>query len=354
MRRLGIVLLPLIVLLTAGNSKAQGPVNIQINVPQYNQIYVADLDIEHVKTSGVLFSATLHSTAQTQIQVKLFMSINITLVGEAPFQIAQATTVPITLQPGQVRVITNVDLSGDNPAIPLENHDFDETEFDRIKNIALATGKAPAGIYEFDVKCLDANNSTVSNTGVGQIVVTNPSRVDLVLPMNEEPVTTLFPHFQWSANADTVILSVYEKLPNQQSPQDVVSGVPFLQQTVAGSSFNYPPSGAGIRPLDNGKTYYWYVSIPPSATRGTGIQSDIWSFTTGASDTGNAASFYLDDAATKALENLLTGTQYQGVLSQISTLNGTASYDGSPLSIQNLIDILQNLDKSKITNVTVQ
>ena len=303
--------------------------------------------------SGILFTATLRSTASSQIQVKLDLSVIITLVGETPFQIAHATIAPITLQPGETKMITNMDLSGPNPSVPVVEYTFDHAQFDRIRDVALATGKAPAGVYEFQMTCFNLSGSQISNKAIGDIIVTNPSRVDLVLPMEGQNVTTLFPHFQWSANSDSVVLSIYEKLPNQQTPQDVVSGVPFLQEEVGGNSFDYPPSGAGVRPLESGNTYYWFVDIPPSSTRGNGIRSDIWSFTIGGIDTTGGQSFD-NEAATKALQDLLNGTQYQNLLNQITILNGTSSYDGVSLSIQDLIGILQNTDKSKIINVTIQ
>lgn len=355
MNQISKTLLALIILSFAGSSQAQqNLVNLSISVPQYNQIYVADLDIQHAQSTGVLFSAALKSLAPTEIHIKLTLSVVITLVGQAPFQIAQATSTPLTLEPGQMKVITNVDLSGDNPPIHLESYSYDQEQFDKIKNVALATGKAPAGTYAFMLNCVNESNIPVSNPAQGQIVVTNPSRIDLVLPMDGGNITTLFPHFQWSANVDSVVLSVYQKLPNQAGPQDVVSGVPFLQQSVVGGSFNYPPSGPGVRLLATGQTYYWFVDIPSSATRGAGLRSDIWSFTVSGTDTTSGNSANWNDVATKALINLLTGTQYQGLLSQISSLNGTASFDGSSIGTQDLIDILQGLDKSKIINVTIQ
>ncbi|MFZ1083131.1 MAG: hypothetical protein WAO19_14545, partial [Candidatus Kryptoniota bacterium] len=274
-----IFLLGVIIMSARSTSAQQNLVNLSVNVPQVSQIYAADLDIQHTKSSSLLFVVTLQSMARTQIMVSLYLTVNVKLVGENQFQLAQATTQPITLNPGQVKVITNVDLSGPTASVPINNYTYDEQQFDRIKNVALATGKVPAGVYDFNVQCFDANRNPASNSAFGQIVVTNPSRVDLVLPMNGENVTTLFPHFQWSADVDTVVVSVYQMLPNQQSAQDVVSGVPFLQETIPNASspfpnsFNYPSSGAGVRPLEAGKTYYWFVNVPASSTGGSGIQS---------------------------------------------------------------------------------
>jgi hypothetical protein len=286
------------------------------------------------------------------------LTVNVTLAGETQFQLAQASTQPITLSPRQVMVITNVDLSGPNPTYPLESYTYDEEQFNRIKNVALATGRVPAGTYQFNVQCFDVNRNPASNNADGQIVVTNPSRVDLVLPMNGENVTTLFPHFQWSANVDTVVISVYEKLPDQQSAQDVVSGVPYLQETIPNpslpspNSFNYPTSGPEVRPLEIGKTYYWFVDVPASSTRGSGIQSDIWNFTIEGSDTTAPGS--LNEEAYKALSRFLDGTSFENLLSRIGTPTGDAAIDGTHVTIQDFIDLLQNTDKSKIINVTIQ
>ncbi len=361
MRRFHTVQLALSVLLLSLSARAQetDQVNLMLTLPNYNQIYVADLDLKHVQSTGVLFTAQLQSLASTPIQVKLRLTVNVTLAnGNSYPDIADVTTNPFWLQPAQMKVITNVDLSGENPPLSVETSHYNTDQVNELKNVALATGKAPAGIYEFVLQCTDVNNNSISQPARGTIVVTNPSQIDLALPIDQGNITTLFPHFQWSSNVDTVVLSVYEKLPSQMSPEDVVSGVPFLRVTVPNSSspspgsFNYPPSGPGVRLLQNSKTYYWYVEIPSSATRGSGIRSDIWSFTIGGQDTSMAGGD-INDQATIALKSFLSGTDYRDLVAKIEMLTGQATYDGSTISTQELIDILQNIDKSQLTNVIV-
>lgn len=368
MRRIPITVLFLSVLALPFSAKAQATrnwVNLMLSVPQTNQIYVADLDIQHIKSAGVLFSATLQSLESTQVQVKLRMVVNVTLADGTSYpDIADATTNPITLMPGQTRVITNVDLSGSDPTVSVESSHYNSDQVDQLKNVALATGKAPAGTYQFVLQCLDVNNQPVSSSAQGSIVVTNPTRIELALPMDRGNVSTLFPHFQWMSNVDTVVLSVYEKLPSQQSPEDVVSGVPFLRMTVPNSSspapgsFNYPPAGPGVRPLQDGRTYYWYVEIPSSTSRGSGIRSDIWSFSVGSGDStaigGGAEAGNINSAATQALKTFLSGTSYSGLAARIGMLTGQATYDGTSISAQDLIDILENMDRSQVTSITVQ
>ncbi len=350
----------------AFSARAQGPqnlVSLTVTLPQYNQIYVAELDLENVKSSGVLFSATLQSLTSTDLQVKLQMTVNVVLANGNSYQdIADATTRPFVLAAHQVKVITNVDMSGNNPLIGIESSHYNSDQVDQLKSVALATGKAPAGNYQFDIKCLKAETGQILSEDSKTITVTNPSRVELQLPLNQENVTTFIPHFLWLSNVDTVILAVYEKLPSQQSPEDVVSGVPSLRVTVPNSSspspgsFIYPPSGLGVRPLQNGRTYYWYVEIPTSATRGHGIRSDIWSFTVGGTDstTFTSRGGSTGNAVTEALKNFLLDTDYGGLAQQIEALTGQATYDGRSLTTQELIQLLNSMDKSKITSVTIQ
>lgn len=339
-------------------------VSISLSVPQVNQIYVADLDMQHIKSAGVLFSAALTCLATTPVQTRLKMTVNVSLAnGDTYDGIAYAVTEPFTLQPGQVRVITNVDLSGDNPTVPVAESHYNADQVEKLKSVALATGKAPAGVYTFVLVCLNNNNAQISREEIGRIVVTNPSRIELALPIDEGNVSTLFPHFQWLSNVDTVVLAVYEKLPSQQSPEDVVSGVPFLRLTVpnstspASGSFNYPPSGAGIRPLQDGRTYYWYVEVPGPSGRSSSIRSDIWSFTVSSMDstafTGTAGG-NINSTATAALKRFLSGTSYRNLVSRISMLTGQASYDGSPISTQELIEILNSIKASQVTGVTIR
>lgn len=367
MRYLGTVIAIAGVLVSASMAKAQDSgnlVDLTLSVPQANQIYVADLDIQHIQSASVLFSATLRSLTSQPVDVKLKMTVDVLLAnGESYPDIADATTKPFPLNAGQVMVITNVDFSGGNPAIQIESSHYNSGQVNQLKNVALATGKAPAGIYTFKVECTNAAGELVATPQSGQIIVTNPTRIELALPMDQGTVSTLYPHFQWSANVDTVILAVYEKTPSRQSPEDVVSGVPFLRMTVpnstspASGSFIYPVSGAGVRPLQEGETYYWYVEIPSSTSRGSGIRSDIWSFTVGSTDStafSSSGGGNINAAATQALKNFLSGTSFSKLAAQIATLTGQASYDGSTINMQELLDILKNMDKSRITNVTIQ
>jgi hypothetical protein len=359
LKRLELILFTGIVLPYSVN--AQQSVRVSLMLPRYNEIYIADLDLEHANVSGAIFTATIQSLVDVPLNVKLRVTTNLYLAGGKSYpDFLVAETYPFELKPRETMVITSSDLSSENSPVALDRstYQFNEQEFEQIKSVSLATGKAPAGVYEFVLECVnDSNNSSLGGDR-GEVTVTNPSRVELVLPEDGENITTLFPHFQWSSNADTAVISIYEKLPDQQSAQDVVSGVPFLKEAVPNSSspfsnsFNYPTSGPGVRPLEVGKTYYWFVEVPASSTRGGGIQSDIWSFTIAAPGTDSTNG--LGDELLKVLSNFLSGTPYEGLISHVGTPTGDAAFDGVHITAQELIDLLQNTSKEKVINVTIQ
>ncbi len=62
----------------------------------------------------------------------------------------------------------------------------------------------------------------------------------------------------------------------------------------------------------------------------------------------------MNQEALHALTSFLTGTPYENLLSRIGTPTGDAAIDGTHVTLQDLIDLLQNTDKSKIINVTIQ
>lgn len=345
----------LVALCLCAFAQGQNQVELTVSVPGINQIYAADLDIEHFKSSQILFIASLTPLQNVPVSVKLDVQVYVTLPDQPRFLIASATSTPLTLSPGETKSITNVDLSGPNPPIHLEKYNYDQAQFDKIKSVAMATGKMPAGIYEFYVRCLTLDNLPASNAVQSQIVVTNPGRLELRLPADRDVVSTLFPHFEWTADADTVILSVYEKLPNQTDPQDVVSGIPFLRTAVGGKSFNYPPAGVGVRPLAYGKTYYWYIEVPPSAMRSSPQKSEIWSFTVNSSLTeGTESKESREGSYTRNLIEFLNLSQHMDIANQIFSLKNNVIYDGKVITLEEAFDILRKLTKDKNFKLRVE
>ncbi|HLF19519.1 MAG TPA: hypothetical protein VI704_01900, partial [Bacteroidota bacterium] len=60
----------------------------------------------------------------------------------------------------------------------------------------------------------------------------------------------------------------YEKLPVHQSPQEAVTGIPYLNVDLVGANtYTYPADAP--RRLEQNKTYVWFVETEVSTNRGT-------------------------------------------------------------------------------------
>ena len=114
------------------------------------------------------------------------------------------------------RSFSNLDLA--SPSVKSE-YMVDDAAKRRLEQMALPTGFMPAGIYTFRIEVtVERYNQTYSATF--RFVLTNPSRLDLVMPMQNDRTVNEFPLFQWTFDGPRSRLSVYEKLPNQSSLEE--------------------------------------------------------------------------------------------------------------------------------------
>jgi hypothetical protein len=141
-------------------------------------------------------------------------------------------------------------------------------------------GKAPSGVYQVKIvlTVVKVGSQTanqvvdLSNDPRFVVSVSNPSNASLVQPSdNGVEYQSPFPQFQWMYDTRGVMLTVYEKRPEQQSLEDAITASdPFFQVQIdrkaSGnlSIITYPQGalvGPGItvlkgpRPLDPGKSY---------------------------------------------------------------------------------------------------
>jgi hypothetical protein len=174
----------------------------------------------------------------------------------------------------------------------------------------------PAGSYDFTVTVTPLTGGTPPPPQQFTIVLSNPSAIEAVLPLNGEELTTPFPLFQWRYEG-SARLSVFEKLESQGSLEEAASGVALLTTVSPTQSFQYP--AAGVRPLQPGKTYVWYVEGLALTSGGTNLvhKSPLRWFSvaseggTGAIGLGTGGSSLLDE-----LERAL-GPKYRPLFDQI-------------------------------------
>lgn len=342
-------LIVLLFLLIFSFATASSQVHITASHADIGQLTIGDIDFENFGSQHWFF--TLNVSANPPQRVKLFLNVDVSMppdnFPDAIRLVTESFDAPLS--------ISNLDL-GKNGIIKTDEFRFTDDAKDKIKDIALATGKVPAGTYTFRLKAVSENNPFDADST--QIIITNEnySRVELLTPSNNSESPTSFPQFQWLYDGDRVELSIYEKFPYQQGNEEAFSGTPIfvirsgepgLPENVR--SFQYPTSG--VRALEPGKRYVWAVRGLVEGTGGNdaGLNSEIWQFTV-ATSTGDGA---LDMPAERIVETEYLNEQLNdlpGVEGSVLTrllsdyrMTGEMYLNGQRISLVELKQLLDEL-----------
>lgn len=342
---------------------------------------IGDLDFTQVGGGGDYFSATILNTGgdtPDPALVKLCMQITyngvVIATGESdPFNLPANQLISFTSsQLNQGTIMINGQLVG------IASYDVDFNVVENLRDEILRTGTAPAGEYAFDlgykidlgsgfgVDCIIVDPQPEDN----RLVITNPTTLELLFPGRSisendiEEISTIFPYFQWISDANPVNdrynIYVYEKRPEDQTPQDVLSHPPILHiEDYEDNFFQYPtetnpvlPSGTLVGPmrlLEFGKTYYWFVeSVVATGTGEEILESDLFRFKI--ADLSRAAT---NSQQILAFLQQLLGPDYENVLAQLREQGyeptGNLSFEGSQSDVSVLIDLLNKLVQGQIT-----
>jgi hypothetical protein len=223
-----------------------------------------------------------------------------------------------------------------------------------VKDVALSTGKFPAGIYTLEIQLVDPVCPTGGDTKEIKFDLTNPSRVELRSPRDGE-VTSEFPLFEFYSDGHPVTLTVTE-IAAGQSREDAIGNQPPMLETELQSqnAFLY----AGGRPLERGKSYAWRVKTTARTSGGSGadIVSPVGTFTVAATPGEGTAS--TEDAILRQLEELF-GQRYPSLFESIRkgklSPDGTYSLNQSALTESQLLDLLVQLrDMSDSVDLTLE
>ncbi len=181
------------------------------------------------------------------------------------------------------------------------------------------------------------------------IILSNPTTVELISPIDGDQFVTQFPLFQWQYDGPSARISIFEKLPGQSSLEEAASGVPQYSTVTSTNSLQYPSSGTRV--LEPGKTYVWFVEGLAGATGGTTVtrKSALRSFSV-VSSNGQSLSSILDELA-RALP------QYQTLFDELKaqgfTAAGSIRLNDSAISTSDLLKIVNKLrqDPDAVTSV---
>ncbi len=204
--------------------------------------------------------------------------------GPPPQQIVVANTTRPFPVPVAGRVFTSLDAQPGNSTDIDINSTVNDALKTRLKNMIedpSSGGKVPSGVYQvkiiFTIDSVAGKgpvNQTLdlSNNPLFTVTVSNPTNATLLQPSdNGVEYPSPFPQFQWAYNTHGVMITVYEKRPDQQSLEDAISASdPYFQvqieRQLSGNLtiLTYPQApvaGPGVtilkgpRPLERGKTY---------------------------------------------------------------------------------------------------
>ena len=331
------------------------PVNLTIAHADIDQLSIGDIDFQTFGSQHWFFTITVNG-ATRNVRMKAQLHIDLadgSYSGDA-FDGNGLCSRPFSIP----RTITNLDI-GKNSDIKLEpGFKFNDVASEKIKNVALSTGKLPAGTYTFTIDLIDdaaaqcGGASLLSHSEAIVINIRNFSRLDLISPANENSIPNGFPLFQWIYDGDSVQVTVAEYSSRSHSSEEAISGVPMLRVSSGSTllplgthTLQYPSSGSEVRPLELGKTYVWQVKGLSRGTGGSGatINSEIWQFTVGSTATGQSSQN--DEGTMNALQLLagLNAEALKGLLSGDFQMTGVVMLNGRPVSAAEILRILNDL-----------
>jgi hypothetical protein len=322
------------------------PLSMTVSYAPIQQLSIADVDFDHFESRTLLFTLRLMNSGTITDSAQLNITLSVRLF-DGSYTSENALT--FTSQSFKIPVggmnITNLDV-GRNGRIQKDQYELSDEAKTKVQDVALATGKFPAGKYTFK---FELTNTSCGSEPIDPVEIKfefdNPSRVELRSPGDGE-ITNEFPMFEFYSDGANIQLTVAEKTADQSRDEAIHRQPPMNTVNLfSQNSFVY----AGGRPLEDGKTYVWQVASKILGPGGTNVEisSPIGLFTVSnaAQSTGS------EDEILKILKELFS-SRYPTIFQEIEhgewTLNsGGYSLNGSTLSQSELLKLLNDLQQIK-------
>jgi len=328
----------MLILLSMSMAYTQCPgLSMTVSYVPVQQLSVAEIDFQHFQSRNLLYTLNITNSGTTNAYASLFLSVHIKLADGTQLSDVTYRTKQFAISPG-MRTLTNLDIGhntqGIKDSIPVV---IPPDVKSSVEDVALGTGKFPAGDYSFHLE-LDGASCQVSTQPI-VFNLTNPSQLELRSPRDGE-TTNQFPLFEFYQDAGSATLTVAELTQNQSREDAITHQPPMLQVQLNGqNSFLY----SGGRPLENGKTYVWQVVTKSVAVGGSAsaMSSPIWSF-----QVSSDASTSSDDYILKLLQQMF-GDRYASIFQQLQqdgcTSTGVFELNGTTITQSQLLNILNEL-----------
>ena len=272
-------LLPAIILISLSTARAQKITHVDIDLPSldYDVIYLGDfIDVTSNKLSKDVpnFSGTIRTNNNVSGYIVLDITALVQLKGDpGPQELVFAETQPFFV-PG-TRNLTAGDLAaGSVSDIDIKGSPYRENAAlrKRIEDYAKQLPTAPVGQYTLQFVVYDSSMTNVIGRVQKVVTIRNASpdevQINLIDPQPGAVIPTTVPTFSWTSPNPKVTLFVYEKLRIHQTPQEAITGNPYLKLEVNGAqTVTYPPDAQ--RRLEQNKSYVWFVEAGVTTNRQT-------------------------------------------------------------------------------------
>jgi len=334
-----LLLLAAMTLAAPPDARAQCPLAMTTSYSPVERLSVAEIDFQHFESRTLLFTLNITNSQPVNAYASLSIILHIKLASGIPVPDPSLTfiTKPFVIPPGG-RVLTNLDIGRGAQDVRDSLFDFPQEVKEQVQDVALGTGKFPAGTYTFNLELHELGCAPVTTTPI-VFNLQNISRVELRSPRDGE-TTNQFPLFEFFMDGQRGTLTVAEK-PGDQSREDAITRRPAMVEASIDGKNSYLYTGG--RPLEDGKSYVWTVTSNELAAGGlrTGTSSPIGLFTV-----SRDASVTQDDLILTMLEQML-GQRYAPLFEQIRSsglkLSGRYDLDGSTLSQTELLELVNEL-----------
>lgn len=343
-------------------ARGQTITHVDFDLPSldYDVVYLGDfIDVTSNKLSKDIpnFSGTIRADGNTP-RIMLDVTASVQLKGDAgPEELVFAETEPFAINFS--RTLTSSDLAaGSVSDIKIKGSPYREnaTLRQRIEDYAAKFPTAPVGQYFLRLVAYSVTPAGDKGSVLGSvqktITVRNASpeevQVNLIEPQPGVVISTTLPTFSWNSPNPKVTLYVYEKLPVYQSPQEAITGIPYLKLDLDGPQTVTYPADAPRR-LEQNKTYVWFVEASVATNRQT-VQrrSEVRVFR-----------IRLDNTQGNQISDMMNnfGGNIAGTFSTLQSIgwvpSGTITLDGKPLTLDDLKALVAKLTAQN-TQVTVR
>ncbi len=335
----------------------------QVNVvfiwhqPDMQTFYLADffdMAQESVDTSQQpdLFTFQLINTLGIDQLVSLRLTLRVE--GLDIDELGWVQTNLFTLEPAGL-TINNREFSAEGQpwTIDGDKSGYDEDVAEDLTDTILQTGLLPSDTYTFKLEVYDQYDQPIpGGSSSYSLIVSNPSRVDLVAPGAEfgstlPVVATATPQFFWSTDAAATGLTQrytirVVKVEDSASAEEVMQGYANWEAVIEDKTTEIYPSAVNAIALDPGATYAWQVIRHVTTSGGTiDLESEIFWFKL-EDQSGGVIGATVDEQVNQMVNQI---QDIQGVGSQMEGYEPTGQVfiDGQPVDINTLKDLLEQI-----------